>query len=55
MYNSIKGMNQGEIERYLGKLGIDYWFPKKINYPDNYFKRSYKDLQSTAVEINAQY
>jgi len=35
IFIKTKKMNREDVERYLGKLKIDYWFPEDITYPDN--------------------
>ena len=35
IFIKTKKMNRKDVERYLGKLKIDYWFPENITYPDN--------------------
>ncbi len=35
IFIKTKKMNREDVERYMGKLKIDYWFPEDITYPDN--------------------
>ena len=42
--SKTKTMLRKEVEEYLKKLNIDYWYPEDVTFPDNHYQEIKNEL-----------